>query len=552
MEFTKLVSKPSFKLDLGRINSKFETGSNSINIRETNDSNKNFISVHGNSEGNSGSTCDNIQIMEQLKLIEEENIRLREINEQLSRSLSMSTRSISMSSNYNSFQQINDVYRQSTFLDYQPSLTSRSMSMNPYLIKNLKTTVNDIIGDRQEIALSVTLLDEVYFLGLEPVYDRESARVVLSKTPSYWSIKKIPHFWEGFSNIVSSVMKKGFLNTLSYWSFLRAPPSPKKNVKRWEGITIKYKGPLKEFRGYSLAGNDDGLFVYLQSEEDAYDNIFYCNFRRRREKYLNGGDGETDARKNILNLLHANTRSYICIEPNARCKEGTIMIKLSESKRNKLMFEEISASELLARQLLVSAEQISKEFDQANRDIRTSSFQTFRYDEQNIQKTNSSKYPLEGSFTSRTVELCAPVETQSRVRRGSLADELSNELSANGNQSFGNFFSDISNLKHPPSDVMDFNEDNTRIENHNVIEPKATDSSKICSPRIRASNIINDHVSGLEYHEVPLTRRLNVVYIPSTTAVLVHDLVDSEEELNNNGINEEKISDAEQEYFKAE
>lgn len=554
MESTKLVTKPSFKLDLGRINSKFGNGFNNSNIREVNDNNKNFISVHDNSEGNDGMTCDNIQIMEQLKRIEEENIRLREINEQLSRSLSMSTRSISMSSSYNSFQQINDVCRQPSFLDYQPSLTSRSISMSPYLAKNLKATVSDIIGDRQEIALSVTLLEDVYFLGLEPIYDRQSARVVLSKTPSYWSIKKIPHFWEGFSNIVSSVMKKGFLNTLSYWSFLRAPPSPKKNVKRWEGITIKYKGPLKEFRGYSLAGNDDGLFVYLQSDEDAYDNIFYCNFRRKREKHFDNGNG-TDTRKNILNLLHANTRSYICIEPNIKCKEGTIMIKLSESKKNKLMFEEISATELLSRQLLVSAEQISKEFDQANRNIiQTSSFQTFRYDEQNVQKINLSKYSLEESFTSRTVELCRSAETQNRVRRGSLADELSNELSTNGNQSlFGNFFGDIGNLKyHPNTDVMDFNEDTTQIESRKITEQRVTENSKICSPRIRASNIINDQVSGLEYHEVPLTRRLNVVYIPSTTAVLVHDLVDSEEELNNNGISEEKISDAEQEYFKVE
>ncbi|KAJ1607359.1 hypothetical protein OJ252_2852 [Cryptosporidium canis] len=546
MESTKLVSKPSFKLDLGKINSRYEAGFNDSNMCEVND-NKQMASF---AYSGSDARCDSTQVIEQLKRIEEENIRLREINEQLSRSLSMSTRSCSIGSNFNSFQQV-DTQKSSSFLSYQSSITSRSTSLYPNLVNSLKSYVSDIIGDRPEIALCVTLSDDVYFLGLEPIHDGQSARVVLSKTPSYWSIKKIPHFWEGFSNIVSSVMKKGFLNTLSYWSFLRAPPSPKKNVKRWEGITIKYKGPIREFRGYSLAGNDDGLFVYLQSEDDAYDNIFYCNFRRKKEKYSEDGEYMVDNRKSILNLLHANTRSYICIEPNSQRNGKNIMIKLSESKKNKLMFEEISASELLARQLLVSAEQISQEFDLANRDISKSlSFQTFGYYEQNTQRINSLKHQEE-NFTSRTVELCVSAEGQNRFRRGSLADELSNEPSADGNRSFGNFFGDIGNLKYSPSEYMELNKGSAPVECNKTSEEKPTESSRMCSPRIRASNIINDNVTGLEYHEVPLTRRLNVVYIPSTTAVLVHDLVDSEEELNNS-TNNEQISDVEQEYFKVE
>ncbi|OII74196.1 uncharacterized protein cubi_01040 [Cryptosporidium ubiquitum] len=548
MEFTKLVSKPSFKLDLEKINSKFEAGFKSDKSYETDFGQEKLILKHGNLDNNVYAGDDNSQILEQLKRIEEENIRLREINEQLSRSLCMSTRYISMNSN--SFPlQVDDLYRQSSLFNNQSLSTSRSISINPQMVKKVKMTVSDIIGDRSEIALSATLLEDEYFLGLEPNYDRQSARVVLSKTPSYWSIKKIPHFWEGFSNIMSSVMKKGFLNTLSYWSFLRAPPSPKKNVKRWEGITIKYKGPLKEFRGYSLAGNDDGLFVYLESEEDAYDNIFYCNFRKKKEKCTEDyGEHECDIQKNILNLLHANTRSFICVEPNIKSKEGNIMIKLSESKKNKLMFEERSASELLAKQLLVSTEQISQDFEHTNRNInQISSFPSFRYYEQNFQKINSNRYSFEENFTSRTVELCS-ADKQNKVKRGSLADELSNEL-AHSNQSLGNFFNDVNDSKYLFNENIDSKEKMSHRETLEITERKLEENLKICSPRIRASNIINDQISGFEYHEVPLTRRLNVVYIPSTTAVLVHDLVDSEEELNNN-IDNEKISDAEQEYFK--
>ncbi|KAH8583673.1 uncharacterized protein ELE39_001419 [Cryptosporidium sp. chipmunk genotype I] len=552
MEFAKLVSKPSFKLNLDKINNKFDAEFRSSNNCKVSDNEEKLNLTYENSGDTVYLGDDNSQILEQLKRIEEENIRLREINEQLSRSLCISTRSISIKGNNNSFQ-IDNLSRQSSFLSSQSLITTRSMSMNPQIVKNLKMTVSDIIGDRSEIALKVMLLEDEYFLGLEPIFDRQSARVVLSKTPSYWSIKKIPHFWEGFSNIMSSVMKKGFLNTISYWSFLRAPPSPKKNVKRWEGITIKYKGPLKEFRGYSLAGNDDGLFVYLESEEDAYDNIFYCNFRKKKEKCIQDfGDNTNGLQTNILNLLHANTRSFICIEPNIKSKEGNIMIKLSESKKNKLMFEEISASELLARQLIVSAEQISQDFDLSNRNInQMASFPSFRYYEQSFQKINSNRYPPDESFTSRTVELCSSAEAQNKDRQGSLADELSNELSTYRNQSFGNFFSDANHSKYPLSDNVNFKEVFQK-ECLKVTDKKNPgENSKICSPRIRASNIINDQFSGLEYHEVPLTRRLNVVYIPSTTAVLVHDLVDSEEELSNN-IDNGKISDAEHEYFKVE
>lgn len=550
MEFTKLVSKPSFKLDLEKIDSKYEAGYKDNKIYKADGNRKNCISKYGNLNDNVYIGDESIQILEQLKRIEEENIRLREINEQLSRSLCISTRSISMNSNHNSFQ-MDDFCRQPSFFS-QSLLTSRSTSMNSEMVKNIKTAVSDIIGDRSEIALSINLLEDVYFLGLEPNYDGQSARVILSKTPSYWSIKKIPHFWEGFSNIMSSVMKKGFLNTLSYWSFLRAPPSPKKNVKRWEGITIKYKGPLKEFRGYSLAGNDDGLFVYLESEEDAYDNIFYCNFRRKKQKYTEDYKTYSDHQKNILNLLHANTRSFICVEPNVKSKEGNIMIKLSESKKNKLMFEEISASELLARQLLISAEQISQDLDHTNRNYnQIASFPSFRCYEQDAQRIHSNRYSLEESFTNRTVELCLSAEAQNKVKRGSLADELSNELSTHRNHSLGNFFSDVNNSKYSFGDNTNFKEDKTHRECLKITERNLEENSRICSPRIRASNIINDQVSGLDYHEVPLTRRLNVVYIPSTTAVLVHDLVDSEEESSNN-VDNEKISDAEQEYFKME
>ncbi|CUV05110.1 unnamed protein product [Cryptosporidium hominis] len=551
MEFTKLVSKPSFKLDLDKINYKFEAGNKNSNSCKANGNRGKHSLECGNSCGTIYLEDDDSQILEQLKRIEEENIRLREINEQLSRSLCISTRSISINNNNNSFQ-IDDFSRQSSFLSSQ-ALTTRSISMNPQIVKNLKMTVSDIIGDRSEIALRVMLLEDEYFLGLEPILDRQSARVVLSKTPSYWSIKKIPHFWEGFSNIMSSVIKKGFLNTISYWSFLRAPPSPKKNVKKWEGITIKYKGPLKEFRGYSLAGNDDGLFVYLESEEDAYDNIFYCNFRKKKEKCTEDfRDCTNDLRTNVLNLLHANTRSFICIEPNIKSKGGNIMIKLSESKKNKLMFEEISASELLARQLLISAEQISQDFDLTNRNIhQMTSFPSFRNYEQNFQKTSSNRYSPEESFRSRTVELCSPVETQNKDKRGSLADELSNELLTQRNQLLSNFFGETNHSKYTLSDSIGFKKEIPHNNSSKIIDTNLGENSKICSPRIRASNVINDQLSGLEYHEVPLTRRLNVVYIPSTTAVLVHDLVDSEEELNNN-IDSGKISDVEQEYFKVE
>ncbi|KAK9173539.1 hypothetical protein CmeUKMEL1_12060 [Cryptosporidium meleagridis] len=551
MEFTKLVSKPSFKLDLDKINYKFEAGNKNSNSCKANGNRGKHNLEYGNLCSAIYLEDNDSQIMEQLKRIEEENIRLREINEQLSRSLCISTRSISINNNNNSFQ-MDDVSRQSSFLSSQ-ALTTRSVSMNPQIIKNLKITVSDIIGDRSEIALRVMLLEDEYFLGLEPISDRQSARVVLSKTPSYWSIKKIPHFWEGFSNIMSSVIKKGFLNTISYWSFLRAPPSPKKNVKKWEGITIKYKGPLKEFRGYSLAGNDDGLFVYLESEEDAYDNIFYCNFRKKKEKCADDfGDCTNDHRTNILNLLHANTRSFICIEPNIKSKGGNIMIKLSESKRNKLMFEEISASELLARQLLISAEQISQDFDLTNRNInQMASLPSFRNYEQNFQKMSSNRYFPDESLTSRTVELCSSAETQNKYKRGSLADELSNELLTQRNQSLSNFFGETNHSKYNLTDNVDFKEETSHKKSLKITDTNLGENSKICSPRIRASNIINDQLSGLEYHEVPLTRRLNVVYIPSTTAVLVHDLVDSEEELNNN-IDSGKISDVEQEYFKVE
>ncbi|KAL5369578.1 hypothetical protein CPHLJ_3g2280 [Cryptosporidium parvum] len=551
MEFTKLVSKPSFKLDLDKINYKFEAGDKNSNSCKANGNRGKHSLECGNSCGTVYLEDGDSQILEQLKRIEEENIRLREINEQLSRSLCISTRSISINNSNNSFQ-IDDFSRQSSFLSSR-ALTTRSISMNPQIVKNLKMTVSDIIGDRTEIALRVMLLEDEYFLGLEPILDRQSARVVLSKTPSYWSIKKIPHFWEGFSNIMSSVIKKGFLNTISYWSFLRAPPSPKKNVKKWEGITIKYKGPLKEFRGYSLAGNDDGLFVYLESEEDAYDNIFYCNFRKKKEKCTEDfRDCTNDLRTNVLNLLHANTRSFICIEPNIKSKGGNIMIKLSESKRNKLMFEEISASELLARQLLISAEQISQDFDLTNRNIhQVTSFPSFSNYEQNFQKTSSNRYSPEESFTSRTVELCSSAETQNKDKRGSLADELSSELLTQRNQSLSNFFGEANHSKYTLSDNIGFKEEIPNKNSLKIIDTSLGENSKICSPRIRASNIINDKLSGLEYHEVPLTRRLNVVYIPSTTAVLVHDLVDSDEELNNN-IDSGKISDVEQEYFKVE
>ncbi|KAF7458602.1 hypothetical protein HWI79_687 [Cryptosporidium felis] len=544
MDSTRLVVKPNFRLDLERINSKQVKNSN-INSKDGRNNKE-----HTQSDNDIGYIIDDdvekSNLIKQFKLIEEENIRLREINEQLSRSLSISARSTMVENSFNSFQREQSLSRQSSLITQQSLLTSRTLSVTPNIMNNLKTTVTEIIGDRSEIALKAIILEGEFFLGLEPIPNTQSARVILSKTPSYWSIKRIPHFWEGLSDIVSSVMKKGFLNTISYWSFLRAPPSPKKNIKRWEGITIKYKGPLKEYKGYSLAGNDDGLFVYLQSEEDAYDNIFYCNFRKKKiQENLAGGSTES---RSILNLLHANTRSYICTEPNVKIGEN-ILIKLSESKRNKLMFEEVNASELLARQLFLSAEQISQEISQTNDDFcHSNTFPTFRYFDCNSRKQYIKSCTKE-EITNRTVEPCSILETQNK-NYGSLADEL-NEISVMKDKFHSGFFEDSNCSKN--INIKSTHRDIKGAEFSRETEQVVDRDSRICSPRIRATNLMNKNISGLDYHEVPLNKRLNIVYIPSTTAVLVHDLVDSEEdELNNINIESVKISDAEQEYFEAE
>ncbi|KAH7647412.1 hypothetical protein FG379_002533 [Cryptosporidium bovis] len=542
MNSTKLVDKPSFKLDLRKLNPEFD-------IEEGKQTNlKNSIHTKNGTKISNVLRNGEEYYIDRLKQIEEENIKLREINEQLSRSLSMTTRSTSLIVGYNSFQNQNVYSRYFNSINEQAVLTSRTMSLDSSIKRNIKVTVSNIIGERSEVALSVLVLDEEYFLSLDPIHNCQSARVILSKTPSYWSINKIPQFWDGFSNIISSVIQKGFLNTLSYWSFLRAPPSPKRNVKRWEGITIKYQGPLKEYKGYSLAGNDDGLFVYLQSEEDAYDNIFYCNFRKR--KVVPQIDIDSGTRRNILNLLHANTRSYICIDTNAK-NEDNIMIKLSESKRNKLMFEEVDATELLAKQLLETAEQISQEMDQSRQDFdyydNVPSKLDSRVYKRNISGTNFGK---EG-FTSRTVEPCLSIEREVICRDNSLADELSFEIPNTKSNSDFSRDQDSSGSRFCESKVNDCmnGELSTICKNESII----SNDPSMCSPRIRASNVINDKVTGIDYHEIPLTKRLNVVYIPSTTAVLVHDLVDSEEDNQNNSISEsEKISDAEQEYFKAD
>ncbi|KAH8742058.1 hypothetical protein FG386_003560 [Cryptosporidium ryanae] len=542
MSSTKLVEKPSFKLDLRKLNPDFEIEEYKERILKKSQNNKNNANI--------SSSLRNSEeyYIEKLRQIEEENIKLREINEQLSRSLSMTTRSTSLITGYNPLQNKNLYSRYFSSINEQIITTSRSMLLNLNMERNLKATVSNIIGERSEVALSVLVSNEEYFLGLDPIHESQSARVVLSKIPSYWRINKIPQFWEGFFNIMSSVVQKGFLNTLSYWSFLRAPPSPKKNVRRWEGITIKYQGPLKEYKGYSLAGNDDGLFVYLQSEEDAYDNIFYCNFRRR--KAIPQTESNSETRKNILNLLHANTRSYICIDTKAK-NEDKIMIKLSESKRNKLMFEEVDATELLTKQLLRTAEQISQEMDQSKQDFVYYDNTPSRLDSKgyirNIPGTNFSQ---EEGFTSRTVEPCISIEREVMIRNNSLADELSFETSSI--QQNKDFMCDRSALRHKFCELRINDQINCEMSISCKNESNISNNSNICSPRIRASNVINDKVIGIDYHEVPLTKRLNVVYIPSTTAVLVHDLVDSEEDDKINSISEcENISDAEQEYFKA-
>ncbi|EEA07252.1 uncharacterized protein CMU_001230 [Cryptosporidium muris RN66] len=505
-------SKPVFKLDLEKLNEY---------------PNIDYIS-------NCKSKSSETNWVERLKEIEEENVRLREVNEQLSRTLSMTTRSLSFRNNTmkplllqnNTFQ----VIRTNQF----SSLTSRDTITNP-LAKNIKETINRALGERTEIALSVNIYGEEYYLGLEPTSKSNAARVVLLRTPSFWKIHKLPQFWLGLSNIVSSVINKGLLKTLSYWSFLPNPPNSTEYEKEWEAINLKYIGPNTRFKGYSLIANDDGLFVCLQSKEDSYETVFYSNKLHKQNLTLFNNNME-DYTESFLNLLHASTQQYLNLDPRGNYRQG-ISIKLSDNNKNQLLFKEITTDTVLTTQLM----QQSTNYTSLESELST-------YKEINSYNFNKDK-DIYTTKTTRTVEPCSSI----------------GEVKSNYNLILGSsLLPKSNNIDHgTPKSLSDNNPYSLYSENNSIMAPidnnlhtniypqTIKESSPICSPRIRAHNVLpSQHSLVSDYHEVPLNRRLNIVYVPSTTPVLVHDLVDSEDDFESvSSTDRRQISDVELEYF---
>ncbi|KAL7065800.1 hypothetical protein ACR3K2_37580 [Cryptosporidium serpentis] len=505
-------SKPVFKLDLEKLNE------------------------HPNIDYKSNCKSKNNEInwIERLKEIEEENVKLREANEQLSRTLSMTTRSSSFRSNsIQSSSLQNDIFQiiQNNQFD-SLSLTSRNTITNP-LAKNIKKTINRALGKRTEIALSVNIYGEEYYLGLEPTSKFNAARVVLLKTPSFWKIHKLPQFWLGLSNVVSSVIKKGLLKTLSYWSFLPNPPNSTEYEKEWEAINLKYIGPNTRFKGYSLIANDDGLFVCLQSKEDSYETVFYCNklYKQNLTLFNNNMDDYTES---FLSLLHASTQQYLNLDPRGNYRQG-ISVRLSDNNKNQLLFKEITTDTVLTKQLIQSTNYTSLE----------SELSTYK----EINSSYNFNKDIYTTKTIRTVEPCSSI----------------GEIKSNYNLILGSsVLPKSNNIDHEtPKSLSDnspyslYSENNSimiSIDNNlhtNIYPQTIKESSPICSPRIRAHNVLpSQHSLVSDYHEVPLTRRLNIVYMPSTTPVLVHDLVDSEDDFESvSSTDRRQISDAELEYF---